>query len=247
MKNETVEAQKELFSGDKSKLEKYCDLIVGKRGILRLALFESIMMTAPLPGALGLWLRSALYPRLLGACGKNVTFGANVTMRHPHRISIGSNVVIDDNCLLDAKGSDNRGIVIGDGVFLGRNSILSCKNGDITLEDDVNIGFNSYIFSASSVVLEKEALVAAYCYFVGGGHKFDNPEVAVLRQERTSEGIRAGAGTWFGAGSTILDGVTVGRRAIVGAGSVVNGDVPEYAIHAGAPARFIRDRRDSKS
>ena len=54
-------------------------------------------------------------------------------LRHPHKIHIGSNVVIDDNCLLDAKGETNRGIRIGDGVFIGRNTILSCKNGDIEL------------------------------------------------------------------------------------------------------------------
>ena len=42
-------------------------------------------------------------------------------------------MVIDDNCLLDAKGETNRGIRIGSGVFIGRNTILSCKNGDIEL------------------------------------------------------------------------------------------------------------------
>ena len=52
----------------------------------------------------GLVLRKRLYPWLLGSCGRNVVFGQNVVLRHPHKIHIGSNVVIDDNCLLDAKG-----------------------------------------------------------------------------------------------------------------------------------------------
>ena len=47
------------------------------------------------------------------------------------RSDIGDNVVIDDLCCLDAKGTDNHGITIGNGVFVGRNTILSCKNGDI--------------------------------------------------------------------------------------------------------------------
>jgi acetyltransferase-like isoleucine patch superfamily enzyme len=55
---------------------------------------------------------------------------ASAHLRHPHKI-IGDNVVIDDLCCLDAKGTDNRGITIGNGVFVGRNTILSCKNGDI--------------------------------------------------------------------------------------------------------------------
>jgi acetyltransferase-like isoleucine patch superfamily enzyme len=49
-------------------------------------------------------------------CGRNVVFGQNVVLRHPHKIHIGRDVVIDDNCLLDAKGETNRGIRIGDGV-----------------------------------------------------------------------------------------------------------------------------------
>ena len=50
----------------------------------------------------------------------------------PHKIRIGDNVVIDDNCLLDAKGDANSGHhASADGVFIGRNTILSCKNGDI--------------------------------------------------------------------------------------------------------------------
>ncbi len=87
------------------------------------------------PGAIGLALRKTLYPLLLGSCGRNVIFGQNVVLRHPHKIHVGNNVVVDDNCLLDAKGESNRGIRIGSGVFIGRNTILSCKNGDIELAD----------------------------------------------------------------------------------------------------------------
>ena len=95
----------------------------------------SMLLCAWVPGALGLFLRSKLYPLLLGRVGRNVVFGANVTLRHPHKIHIGDNVVIDDHCCLDAKGTDNRGITIGNGVFVGRNTILSCKNGDIVIDD----------------------------------------------------------------------------------------------------------------
>lgn len=246
MKRETVEAQKELFDKNRTALEKYCDLIVGRRGLGSLLAYELITMTAPIPGALGLWLRSRLYPLLLGSCGKNVVFGQNVILRHPRRIRIGSDVVIDDNCLLDAKGRDNDGIGIGDGAFVGRNTILSCKNGDITLAPRVNIGFNCDIFSASSVVFGAETLVAAYCYFIGGGHEFGSSDQSVLNQGRVSEGITVGAGAWFGAGCKILDGVSVGDHAVIGAGAVVNRDIPAHAVAVGLPAKVIRDRREER-
>ena len=195
-----------------------------------------------MPGALGLLLRSKLYPRLLGRCGRNVTFGANVVLRHPHKIFIGDNVVIDDNCCLDAKGSDNVGITIGSGVFVGRNTILSCKNGDIVLDDQANIGFNVEIFAASRVRVGKNVLIAAYCYLVGGDHLYDRIDVA-----------GAGAGT---------DGARHrgGRQRL--AGRPRRGDRrvargqgrhhrrrrhrhrrdPGLRIAAGVPARIIRNR-----
>ena len=143
-------------------------------------------------------LRSKLYPRLLGKCGRNVTFGSNVVLRHPHKIRIGDNVVIDDNCCLDAKGSDNEGITIGSGVFVGRNTILSCKNGDIILDDKANIGFNAEIFAASRVRVGKSVLVAAYCYLVGGDHLYDRIDIPVLDQGRTARGIEVDDNAWLG-------------------------------------------------
>ncbi len=73
-----------------------------------------MLLTQAVPGALGLALRRTCYPWLLGRCGRNVVFGQNVVLRHPHKIRIGDNVVIDDNCLLDAKGDTNEGITIGE-------------------------------------------------------------------------------------------------------------------------------------
>ena len=233
-----------LFDARRSKVERYADLVVGERGWGALLRYELVMLLASwVPGALGLVLRGWLYPWLLGACGRNVTFGTNVALRHPGKIRIGDDVAIDDGCVLDAKGSGNRGIDIGSRVFLGRHSLLVCKDGDIALEDGVNISYNCTVFSASSVRIGRETLLAAYCYVVGGGHDFDRPDLPVVQQARPSQGIVVGPGGWLGAGAIVLDGVTVGPSAIVGAHAVVTQDVPAFAIVAGAPARVVRDRR----
>ncbi|MBN1779926.1 glycosyltransferase [bacterium] len=242
---ETIEIQKALFS-EGGKLKKYQMLILGRTGLSSLMKYELIVgLTGWVPGAFGLLMRSKLYPKLLGGCGRNVTFGTNVVLRHPGKIYIGDNVVIDDNCVLDAKGQDNRGILIGHGVFIGRNTILNCKNGDIVLENNVNIGFNCMIFSASHVRVGADYLIAAYCYLVGGTHRFDNPELAVLHQPRESRGIVLKPGGWLGAHVTVFDGVTIGRNAVIGANSAVNQDVPDYAVAAGVPVRVLKNRKES--
>ena len=233
-------AQDQLFDAKQSARQKYAALIVGRPGWSALLKHELITLVAQsVPGALGLALRKALYPKLLGSCGRGVVFGQNVVLRHPHKIHVGDNVVIDDNCLLDAKGDANDGIRIGSGVFVGRNTILSCKNGDIVLADGVNVGFNCEIFSASRVEIGARTLVAAYSYFVGGDHDPSDASLAVLDQGRVSRGISVGEGAWFGAGVKVLDGVRIGARAIVGAAAVVKSDIPDGATAVGIPARIV--------
>jgi acetyltransferase-like isoleucine patch superfamily enzyme len=236
-------AQDQLFATGQSSREKYSALVVGRPGLAALIGYELVALIAQARvGALGLALRKLLYPRLLGSCGRNVVFGQNVVLRHPHKIHIGSNVVIDDHCLIDAKGDSNQGIRIGNGVFVGRNTILSCKNGDIELGDGANLGFNCEVFSASRVRIGASVLMAAYAYVIGGDHDFSDPHSSVLTQGRTSVGVAIGDGAWLGAGAKILDGVTIGDHAIIGAGAVVRDDVAARAIAVGVPARVVSTR-----
>jgi acetyltransferase-like isoleucine patch superfamily enzyme len=236
-------AQDQLFESGTSSRAKYAALVIGRPGFGALLRYEIVVMLAQArTGAFGLAVRKALYPLLLGSCGRNVVFGQNVVLRHPHKIHIGRNVVIDDHCLIDAKGETNRGIRIGDGVFIGRNTILSCKNGDIELADGANIGFNCEVFSASRVSIGKSVLMAAYSYVIGGDHDFSDPSRPVLEQARTSAGVTIGDGVWLGAGAKILDGVTIGDGAVIGAGAVVRDNVPASAIAVGVPARVVASR-----
>jgi acetyltransferase-like isoleucine patch superfamily enzyme len=233
-------AQDQLFRQPGGARAKYSALIVGQPGLAALLKYEFVLLVAqPVPGALGLALRKTMYPWLLGSCGRNVVFGQNVVLRHPHKIHIGDNVVVDDQCLLDAKGDANDGIRIGSNVFIGRNTILSCKNGDIALEDGANLGFNCEIFSAGKVRVGKDTLLAAYSYLVGGDHDFSDRTLAINDQPRHGRGIDVGAGVWIGAGATVLDGVSIGDRAIVGASAVVREDVPAGATAVGVPARLV--------
>jgi acetyltransferase-like isoleucine patch superfamily enzyme len=242
---ESVEIQKELFDAKKSKLQKYQELILGESGFWFLVKYELItLFISWLPGALGLVLRSKLYPLILGSVGRNVTFGANVVLRHPKKIHLGDDVVIDDNVVLDAKGHGNQGLFIGKGVFVGRNTILSCKNGDIHVDDHANLGFNCEIFSASRVRVGKSTLMAAYVYLVGGTHSFERTDIPILHQGRESQGIEVGDNCWLGAHAVVFDGVKIGRECVIGAGAIVNLDVPDWHIAAGVPAKVLKDRRE---
>ena len=134
-------------------LTKYMLLVLGKKSIIKLAWFELVMLfTQNLPGALGILLRRKLWKTFLGHVGRNVVVGRGVTVRHPHRIRLGDNVVIDDHAVLDAKGTQNLAIDIGADSVIGRNTVLSCKSmgpnsGRFILAERVNISCNCTLIS----------------------------------------------------------------------------------------------------
>ena len=164
-------------------------------------------------------------------------------LRHPRKIFIGDNVVVDDQCCLDAKGTTNRGIELKDGVFLGRNAILSCKNGDIVLEEEANLGFFVEVASAGRVRVAKRVLIAAYTYLVGGDHLHDRTDIPVLiraarRAASTSTTTPGWAPTWW---SPTAPGSGATPSSAPGPSSLAK--CLAFHIAAGAPARIIKDRR----
>jgi acetyltransferase-like isoleucine patch superfamily enzyme len=211
--------------------------------------YEFVMMLCNArSGAIGYLLRKLFYPSIFGRIGRNVTFGRNVTIRHPHKIKIGDNCIIDENCVLDAKGNDQRGIEIGNNCVLSRNNILSCKGGYIKLGHGTNIAQNSLVHSEVAVELGQNTLVASYVYFVGGGnHDFTRTDIPVIQQPSISRGgIFIEENCWFGAGVIVLDGSHIGRDSVIGAGAIVNSDLPPFSLAVGTPARVLRNRLESQ-
>lgn len=243
MKTNITRVQKEVLAEGKRKLTKYQDLFVGSHSWIKLFLYEFInMFISPFPGAIGFLLRQKFYPLILGNIGKGCSFGKNITIRHPYKIHIGNNTIIDDYCLLDAKGIDNEGIFLGNTVFIGRNTILSCKNGNIYIGNSVNIGFNCEIFSSSNVSLGNHTLIAAYSYIIGGSHEFHTTTTPIVEQKEISKGISLAENVWLGAGVKVLDGVNIGMNSIIGAGAVVKDTIPPNSIAVGIPASVIKKR-----
>jgi len=238
-----------LTDGSKGSFGTYCDLVIGKRHIGTLFLWEFYhFFLSPLPGALGLFLRQLFLPLLLGQVGAKVVVGRNVTFRHPHKIFIGDRVIIDENSVLDAKGEGNVGIRLEDKVILGRNVVLSCKGpvpgGSITIGQRSNIAMNCVIHSEQKVEIGQNVLVAAYGYIVGGGnHSFDQSDIPIIDRPSTNKGgVVIEEDVWLGARVTVTDGVKIGKGSVVGACALVKDSIAPNSISAGIPAKVIRTR-----
>ncbi len=114
-------------------------------------------------------------------------------------------------------------------------------------EARIRLGFGTFLNQGVMVSATDRITIGDHCMFANGclitdaNHRFDDLERPIPWQGFTSKGpVTIGDNVWAGANVVITSGVTIGRRTVIGAGSVVTSDLPEFAICAGAPAKVIR-------
>jgi acetyltransferase-like isoleucine patch superfamily enzyme len=159
-------------------------------------------------------------------------------IRFPFRLTIGRGSRIH-RCSLVASG---RGISLGESVNLHDGCILNALDGQISIKDHSDLGPNMTIYGFGSVSIGSYVAIASYSTVVASNHNFNNRDTYISLQGSTGKGISIEDDVWIGAHCVILDGVTVGKGSVVGAGSVVSKSVAPYSVVAGIPARLIRKR-----
>lgn len=234
----------QLHSSGGSPFSRYKGKAAGDLSFLQLLGYEFFnVVLANLGGAPGYLARKIFAGRLFQKVGSSLILGRGLVIRHPRKIRIGNSVAIDDYVFLDASGSGEKGVLLGDGVILSRNCVVQGKTGSVVLEDRVDVGCNTVFSSVAGIHVGEATIIAGNCYIGGGRYFHSDPEVPIMDQGGYSHGpIGIGPMSWIGAGAIILDGVTIGRGVIVGAGSVVTKDVPDFGVVAGVPARLLRTR-----
>lgn len=235
----------EAVSGGASALEKYQNFFIGEAGLGRMLRYETTMaLAAGRRGALGFALRKTLFPGLFHKVGKGVQFGRNLSLRCPMFIELGDKVLIDDNCALDARGTQGQGrFSIGNETLIARDTIIVVKQGHLRIGDNCSIGSQTTLSAVSGIEIGDHAIIAGQCYFGGGRYRTRLGDGPMVTQGLQTKGpVILGDDVWVGAGARILDGVRIGDGAIIGAGAVVTRDVPDHAIAAGCPATIIGQR-----
>lgn len=233
-----------LAKGKASPLKTYRDITVGNVGALRFFQYEVLTsLLGSLSGGFGLFMRKSFYPSLFKKVGKGLIIGRNVVIRHPGNIILGDNVTIDDNCLIDARGAGSNGLVLEDEVIINRNCMIQAKNGPIRFGRRTSLGSNSVVVSLGGIDIGDAVLTAGGCYVSAGAYQFDDPDLPVMDQPAYTKGpIRIGSKSWLGTCVVVLDGVSIGTGSVIGAGSVVTKDLPDYSVAVGVPARVVKNR-----
>jgi len=106
-----------------------------------------------------------------------------------------------------------------------------------------NVFMGNSVHIACPCIIRDDVMIASYVSIVGGDHRFDQPAVLMNSSGRSNpKTIIIEEDVWIGHGSIIMNGVTIGRGAIVAAGSVVTKSIPPCTIWGSNPAKFLRDR-----
>jgi acetyltransferase-like isoleucine patch superfamily enzyme len=151
--------------------------------------------------------------------------------------------VFGEQCFISALASvDNDELRLGARSYIAVGAYLT---GTLRTGRDCTI--NAYSVVRGRVELGDAVRVGAHTSLLGFNHGMDDPDIEIFRQPLTSLGIRVGSDVWIGSHVVVVDGVSIGNRAVIGAGSVVTRDVPAGAVVGGNPAKVLRWRVHGKN
>jgi acetyltransferase-like isoleucine patch superfamily enzyme len=158
-------------------------------------------------------------------------------------LHLGDNVFIGERVVI-FQGREGGSVRIGKGSHIHQDCIIETGfGGCLTLGADTHIQprcqFSSYL---GSLVIGSYVQIAPYCSFYPYNHGYAPGELIKKQPLQTKGGIFIDDDAWLGVNVIVLDGVRIGRGAVIGAGSVVTGDIPDGAIAIGTPARIIKMR-----
>jgi acetyltransferase-like isoleucine patch superfamily enzyme len=175
-------------------------------------------------------LKGILYYRhVFGSFGSGSILYKPVMLSNPQFIHIGRNVVIRQGARLEA-------------------ILLDPENPpELRIGDNVNIEQDVQIVLAGKIHIKDNVSITARCSLLGGNHPFFDVDSNIkigARLTGAKTRIEIGEGSFIGVNVTIMTNVKLGRHVVVGSGSVVRSNVPDYSVVDGNPA-VVRMRYDS--
>lgn len=189
-------------------------------------------------------LRNLLYRDIFARIGSSVYIEDGVKFLNTSGIDIGNGVNIMHGVSINAKGHPNNRVYLGDKVSLERGvDMRAMKDTHIHIDEGTFIGPYVCLAGPGNIKIGKWCLIAAHVGIFANNHIFDDPTQTIEDQGITREGIVIEDDCWLGHAVTVLDGVTIGKGSVIGAGAVVTKDIPPFSIAVGVPAKVVKSRK----
>ena len=164
--------------------------------------------------------------RKFGAFGQNsvICFPAN-TLFNEQFIHIGTGTMIGPNVTLSA------------GMVPGQECVT---NPVVTIGDRCLIGKGSGIVGHFKIDIGNDVWTGHHVYVTDQNHDYRDVTRPISQQSMPERAVSIGDGSWLGYGTVVLPGARIGRHVVIGANSVVKGEIPDYTVAVGSPARVVK-------
>jgi acetyltransferase-like isoleucine patch superfamily enzyme len=154
-----------------------------------------------------------------------------IALYNEHYMRIGHGTIVGPYCSLSVGMAPGQAMITDPVLAIGNRCV---------------IGRGSSIVAHLSVEIGDDVFTGPNVYVTDQNHRYTDIHTPIGRQDPTEAAVRIGPGSWLGTGAVVLPGVTIGRNAVIGAGCVVNRDVPDYGVAVGNPARLVRKYEEGK-
>jgi acetyltransferase-like isoleucine patch superfamily enzyme len=162
--------------------------------------------------------------------GSIICFPTN-TIFNEHYIHIGSGTMLGPNITLSA------------GMMPGQQCI---SDPVVRIGDRCLIGKGSGIVGHFSIEIGDDVWTGHHVYITDQNHGYEDVSRPISLQTQPERSVVVGDGSWLGHGTIVLPGARIGRHVAVGANSVVTGELPDFCVAAGVPARVLRQYVDGE-
>lgn len=173
--------------------------------------------------------------------------GKKVEIKHGNHIQVGKNVKFENYSEIHGLSID--GLSFGDNVTIGRETMIrpsSYYGGKLGLGliigDNSSIGPHGYVGCAGKIVIGNNVMIGPKCSMFAENHNFKDTDKPIKMQGVNQLGINIEDDCWIGSNVVILDGVTVGKGSVIGAGTILTHDVPPNTVVIDRRDKYIKNR-----
>lgn len=150
----------------------------------------------------------------------------SVEFRNPQQIQFSSSCSILAGTIINGRSTIREcGINFGVDIYLKERCYFDAYGGFIEVEGQCAFAQDTYIHGGGGVTIGVNVVVGPYCCIVASNHCFGSREYPTMLQGDRCLGIKIGNNVWLGSHVTILDGVVIGDNCVIGAGTIVTGNV----------------------
>lgn len=234
-------------------LEKYVEIIIRKLKNDNAYKFKTRIPTKSIIALLNQrgsqYLRGFILKPFLNKSKGPLFKGSGVKIVHKYLLQVGRSCIIENNVYMDCISKN--GIILKDNVTIAKQAILQCTGVisnlgiGITIGSNSAVGAQSFLGGQGGITIGDNVIIGPNVKIFSENHNYSNPEIPIRLQGENRKGVLIENDCWIGAGTIILDGVTVRSGTVIAAGSVVTKSNNKNTIIGGVPAKLIRPRCDS--